>query len=104
MIRLGIRQITHTALGLGLVLVLPSAVAPVSVDQAGVFAVAPASNNYPENALERFLSEPSSDTLRQEGSLSSQAKRAPQAQKDTIRRYSNSGRVLILGGPEAFSM
>src|SRR5262249_48687058 len=104
MITVGFRQIRHTAVGLGLLLVLPSVAQPDSVYQAGVFSGTAPGNNGPEQALERILNQPASDSFRPEAAGSDQAKRAPQAQKDTIRRYKNSGRVLILGGPEAFSM
>ncbi|PWT97216.1 MAG: hypothetical protein C5B53_08370 [Candidatus Melainabacteria bacterium] len=104
MMTMGFRQIRHTAVGLGLLLVLPSVAQPDSVWRAGVFSSAAPSNNSPERALERILNQPASDSLRLDGANGDQLKRAPQAQKDTIHRYKNSGRVLILGGPEAFSM
>src|SRR5262249_31525915 len=104
MITMGFRQIRHTAVSLGLLFILPSAAQPDNVYQAGVFVGATPNNNGPEQALERFLSPPAADSLRLEGDGGEPAKRAPQAQKDTIRRYKNSGRVLILGGPEVFSM
>jgi hypothetical protein len=101
---MGIRQTRHTAVGLGLLLVLPLLAQPDTVYQAGVFSGAATESNGPEQALERFLSQPCGDTLKLESDTSNQTKPPLPVQKDTIRRYKNSGRVLILGGPEVFSM
>jgi hypothetical protein len=93
---MGFKQIRHTAVGLGLLLALPLLAQP----EAGVFWNVTPNSDRPDRIFERLLSQPGSDSAILEGE--SNDKRTPQ--KDTIRRYRDSGRVLILGGPEALSM
>lgn len=93
---MGFKQMRHTAVALGLLLALPLLAQP----EAGVFWNVAPSNERPDRVFGRLLSQPDSDSAIRAGDSSD--KRAPQ--KDTIRRYKDSGRVLILGGPEALSM
>ena len=98
---MALNKITNSAIVLSILLVGPVA----AQQEAGILSGANPGLNQPRQAADQFLNQiPSSTQSTSVNSEPTSGVAKPSHKSDTVRRYRDSGRVLFLGGPEAFSI